>query len=112
MLVQDEEFVLTGTTDEAQPATKTCSAGAPKHYLKIIEPTKAKITLRGTNGAAPLAGAVMSLTNVASKTTLCVAMKDDGAPAVLPAELPIGTYAIGVQGADKARRYEILWEQR
>jgi hypothetical protein len=112
MLVQDDEFVLTGTTDP-QLAQGTCVAGTPKHLLRLIEPTKAKLTLRGTNGAAPLDSAVMSLTNIESKQTLCVAMNHD-TPAVLPAELSVGTYAISVNGTvtDQPRRYEILWEQR
>ena len=111
MLVQDEEFVLTGTTDPSVRKT-ACTAGTPKHYLKVLEPTKAKITLRGTNGAAPLTGAVMTVTNVDSHATLCAAMRDDGSPAILPAELDIGTYAIAVSGDQPPRRYEILWEQR
>jgi hypothetical protein len=111
VLVQDEEFVLTGTTDPSVRKT-ACTAGTPKHYIKLIEPLKAKITLRGTNGAAPLTGAVMSVTNVDSHATLCATMRDDGTPAVIPAELDIGTYAIAVSGDQPPRRYEILWEQR
>jgi hypothetical protein len=111
MLVQDDEFVLTGTIDERPPTDGACVAGAPKHMLKLVEPLKTRITLRATSGAAPLTGAVLTLTNVDSKKTICAAMKTDGAPAILAAEVPVGTYAIGVAG-EVTRRYEIYWEQR
>jgi len=112
VLVQDDEFVLTGTIDEKPPQATGCvPAGSPKHIIKLIEPLKAKMTLRGTNGAAPLVGAVMSVTNVESRKTICAEMKDDGRPAILPAEFPSGTYEIAVAG-NEPRRYEILWEQR
>lgn len=110
MLVQDEEFTLSGTSDPT-PTQRACSEGTPKHLLRILEPTKAKLTLRGTNGASPLTAAMISLTNVESKKTICAAMKAGGAPAVLPAELPVGTYSIAVT-AEQSQRYEISWEQR
>ena len=110
MLVQDDEFTLSGTSDSIA-AQRACAEGTPKHLLRILEPTKAKLTLRSTNGASPLTAGMMSLTNVESKKTICAAMKQDGSPAVLPAELPVGTYSIAVT-AEQSQRYEISWEQR
>ena len=108
--VYDDDVLLTGITD-ALDATSSCGPAEPKHVVQLPEASKAKVTLRATHGASPLAGATLRVTHLGSKQTWCATMKGDAVTAVLPGQFPSGLYALQVSEGGEPHRYEILWEQ-
>jgi hypothetical protein len=114
VVVYDEDILLTGTTDGQKVETaKACAPAEPKHVVELPEPSKAKVTLRATEGATPLAGATLRVTNLATKQTWCATMSDDQRATLVPPEqLPSGLYAVSVvEERSEPHRYEILWQQ-
>jgi hypothetical protein len=113
VVVYDEDILLTGTTDGRKVETaKACAPAEPKHVVELPEPSKAKVTLRATEGATPLEGATLRVTNLETKQTWCATMSEDHATLVPPDQLPAGQYAVSVvEGQSEPHRYEILWQQ-
>jgi hypothetical protein len=103
--------ILTGYTD-GSTGQSTCGPAEPKYVVEVPEPGKAMITLRPTDGAAPLSDATLRVTKMDTNQTWCAAMKDDAVTLRPPEELPKGLYAVSVAGGgSELHRYEIRWEQ-
>lgn len=111
VVLYDEDIMLTGTTDP-RDAAGTCGPAAARHVVKLNESTKSRLTLRATQGAAPLTGAILRVTHLDSKRTWCASLAGSTA-LIAPGEpMPSGMYAVQVSTPNgEERRYEILWEQ-
>lgn len=105
----DPDIMLTGTTDAS--AKVACTPAEPEHVVELVQPATAHVTLRGSAGAGQLEGAMLRVTQLATKQTWCAQMKDDD-PVTLtpPEELPKGLYAVAVSATGQ-ERYEILFAQ-
>jgi hypothetical protein len=113
VVVYDEDVLLTGATDgQSVPAAAACAPSEPKHVVELPEPSKAKVTLRATDGAGELQGATLRVTSIATKQTWCATMKGDHTTIATKDQLPSGLYAVSVvEQRPQPHRYEILWEQ-
>jgi hypothetical protein len=107
----DEDIMLTGTTDP-RDAASTCGPAASRHVVKLNDSTKSRLTLRATQGAAPLEGAILRVTHLDTKKTWCASLTGSTAMLAPGEPMPSGLYAVQVSTPNgEERRYEILWEQ-
>lgn len=106
-----ERLVMRGVAPAtlANPACTAAAPTKPAHLMELSEDTRATVLLTPQAGEGPLPIAMLHMTHLESNKTWCVMTKEDGTPAVVAGELPMGTYAVAVaeMRGNEPRRYEL-----
>jgi hypothetical protein len=106
-----EMLTLRGTAAAtlANPACSAANPSKPAHLMELSEDTRATVMLGPQLGEPPLPVSMLHLTHLESNRTWCVMTREDGTPASLADELPMGTYAVSVleMRGEAPRRYEL-----
>jgi hypothetical protein len=105
------ELTMRGTAQPTltNPSCSGAVAQKASHVFALEDNTMASIMLHPPAGAAALPVTMLHITHLESNRTWCVMTKDDGTPAMVGGELPMGTYEVAiaeVQGA-APRAYEL-----
>ena len=102
----------------AEPTLSNASCGGAtpvkaSQTFELQDSALASIILQPQDGEGPLPKTMLHVTHVESNQTWCVMTRDDGSPALVGGELPMGTYAVAVAGMRGAqpRRYEVRIEK-
>jgi hypothetical protein len=112
--MQTDKMVLRGEA-AASVDNPSCQTNAlpARHFVKLNEDLNGHFLVRPAAGESALKLAVLHITNLESGKSWCVQAGADGAPAMIGAEFPQGTYAVSVtEGRTSApHRYELVVEK-
>ena len=106
-----QELTLRGVASPTL-SNPSCTGAAPTkaaHVFALEDGTMASIMLSPQPGEPALPATMLHITHVESNRTWCVMTKDDGSPAIVGGELPMGTYEVAVaeMSGSAPRRYEL-----
>jgi hypothetical protein len=110
-----QELTLRGVAAPtlSNPSCSGAVAMKAAHVFALEDTTMASIMLHPQAGEGALPVTMLHITHLESNRTWCVMTKDDGTPAMVGGELPMGTYEVSVaemRGAEP-RRYELRVEK-